>query len=92
MGRELDPTAAVAFFGIIGLAVVIGALLFTQMEQWSITWSAWLAAAPPGGAGFSGDKLGYLEKLPSFLVVAYIFVVLAIAAPGAIEIGRRRRR
>ena len=70
------------------LATVLATLTFTMVEEWSATWEAWLAAAPPDGAGFSGDRLAYLEKLPTALVAAQIAVVLASALPFAIRVGR----
>ena len=74
----MNAANGVAMITLLGLASALGIILFTQMGAWSDTWSAWLAAAPPGGAGYAGPRLEFLELLPTFVVIGYAFLVLAM--------------
>ena len=84
----MGANAGLGILAVLGVASILTTVTFLQLEAWAPTWEAWLAAAPPQGAGYSGDRLQYFKHLPTFMVGAMIAVVLAMASPVALRIGR----
>ena len=68
----------VAMLAMLGLAAALGTVLFTQMGAWSEDWAAWLATAPPDGPGYAGPRLEFLEQVPTFVVMGYAFLAVAM--------------
>ena len=57
----MGANAGLGILAVLGVASILTTVTFLQLEAWAPTWEAWLAAAPPQGAGYSGDRLAVLQ-------------------------------
>ena len=84
----MSSSEGVVALSILVLAALTGGFLFVQLTAWSPTWEAWLLAAPPNGAGLSAAYVNWLKHLPAWMLVFYGLVVIAMASPVAVRLGR----
>ena len=75
-----SPHDGLVMLAIIGLGVVLGTVLFDQMGAFSTTWTAWVAANFEDGA-----KVAFLNRLPTYMVIAEIMIIVGMAFPWVVR-------
>ena len=72
-----SPHDGLVMLTIIGLGIAMATVLFDQVGPWAATWEAWV------GVNFEGDstRIAFLNRLPTYLVIAEIMMVVGMAFP-----------
>ena len=83
-----DVADGLTGLAILGVAGLLSAALFGQLEDWWPVWTAWLTS--DAGMGFAEDspKTDFFSQLPLLVLIYYILAVIALASPVALTFRR----
>ena len=83
----LDINDGLTALAVLGLAGLLGTMLFTQLDGWAPVWNAWLVADAGLGYAESSPKTEFFSQLPVVIFIYWMLAVIALASPRALTVG-----
>ena len=83
MFEGISPDSGAVVLAVLGIGALLAGVMFNQVIPWYDVWVAWVATTE-----FSGGTQTVLKQVPAGMVLGEILVIMALASPVAVRIGR----